>query len=67
MPDPHHPQAGSPDVLAAYRPTPGQLALLRRLTFERGATTPWPKTRAQAARAIRRLAADRPTAIGGAR
>lgn len=55
MPDPHHPEArlaGTPDP---FRPTPGQLALLRRLTYERGATIPWPRTRSQAERAIARL------------
>ncbi len=60
MPDPHHPETDVPRTPAAFRPTPGQLALLRRLTYERGATIPWPRTRSQADRAIARLS-------GGAR
>ncbi len=61
MPVPHHPQTDAPQTQDAFRPTPGQLALLRRLTYERGATIPWPRTRSQADRAISRLS------TGGAR
>ena len=40
---------------SAFEPTHEQLSLLRRLTQERGSTLPWPRTRAQADRAIQRL------------
>ena len=49
-----------PEHPAPYRPTPRQLALLRRLAHERGVTFPWPSTRAQASRAIDRLLAHQP-------
>lgn len=39
----------------AFAPTREQLSVLRRLTQERGTTLPWPRTRAQADRAIQRL------------
>jgi hypothetical protein len=60
VPDPHQAEDDMPDTPAAYRPTPRQLALLRRLAHERGVTFPWPSTRAQASRAIDRLLARTP-------
>ena len=60
MPDPHHPESHLPGTPDPFRPTPGQLALLRRLAYERGATIPWPRTRSQAHRAIARLTSEGP-------
>jgi hypothetical protein len=54
MPDPHHQEVRMSGT-TVFAPTSEQLALLRRLTQERGTTLPWPRTRAQADRAIHRL------------